>query len=101
MKSKTPNQKERRWLSAVAEYCCIVCRNEGKGVTPASPHHIVEGGKRLGHMHTIPLCFLHHQEGGNHELWVSRHPHKAEFERRYGTEYELLAQVQDVLRDAA
>ena len=80
-------------MSRVAALGCCVCRNQGLGITPASPHHIVAGGKRLGHLYTIPLCFRHHQEGSNNEQWVSRHPHKAEFEARYGTEESLLAQT--------
>jgi len=30
-------------------------------------------------------------------LWVSRHPWKKEFEKRYGTEQELLDQVKEIL----
>jgi len=44
-------------------------------------------------LHTIPLCPNHHRLGVNSPEYVSRHPWKKEFERRYGTEWELFEKV--------
>jgi len=40
---------------------------------------------------------LHHRSGHNTEEYVSRHPWKTEFERRYGTEMELYQQTKERL----
>ncbi len=48
-------------------------------------------------MNTIPLCYRHHREGVNNDMYVSRHPYKTEFVKRYGTEEELLQKVKDLL----
>jgi hypothetical protein len=37
--------------------------------------------------------------GENNQLLVSRHPWKKEFEKRYGTEWELLEQVQKLAQE--
>ena len=80
-------------MERVASLGCVVCRNEGLGDTPAAVHHLLKSGKRIGHRHTIPLCYHHHQSGHNDALAVSVHPWEQEFERRYGTQAALLEQV--------
>jgi hypothetical protein len=56
-------------------------------------HHILKNGKRVDDLHTIPLCPIHHRLGVNDKVAVSRHPWKKEFEKRYGTEWELFEQT--------
>jgi hypothetical protein len=56
-------------------------------------HHILRNGKRVDDLHTIPLCPIHHRLGVNDKVAVSRHPWKKEFEKRYGTEWELFEQT--------
>lgn len=94
-----PNAAERRWMASVAELGCIVCRNLGYGVVPCAVHHIVEGGRRVGHMFTIGLCDPGHHQQSPDTAEISRHPDKARFEDAYGTEYELLAQTQLLLSE--
>uniref|UniRef100_UPI003F664E93 DUF968 domain-containing protein n=1 Tax=Klebsiella aerogenes TaxID=548 RepID=UPI003F664E93 len=56
-------------------------------------HHIRTGqgtGQRADDFHTIPLCPPHHQFYG---VGVSYHDCPKTWESRYGTETELLAQV--------
>lgn len=77
-------------MSAVVELGCIACFVIGKPGTPCEVHHMLEGGRRKGHMWTIGLCPAHHRGGRNDAEIASRHPHHREFERRYGTEQELL-----------
>lgn len=101
MKGSKPTAAESRWMSAICEIGCIVCRNEGLGKTPASPHHLVEALHRLGHYFTIPLCSFHHQVPSNDGQWVTRHgpgPYtgKALFEETYGSEFRLLHQCQKI-----
>lgn len=91
----------KKWLDAVCSLGCIVCRNEGLGETPAEPHHILHAGRRIDDLHTIPLCVRHHRSGSNNSEWVSRHPYREEFIKRYGAELELLEQCRELLRVAA
>lgn len=79
---------ERQWMQAIADLPCIVCRSR-----PVCVHHLLDGGRRISHEHTIPLCWQHHQSGRNDAQIVSRHPWKRAFEKRYGTEMELLEKV--------
>lgn len=89
--------KLERWYNHLNDIGCIVCRNELKGVSPPDIHHIQKNGRRVDDFHTIPLCPLHHRSGVNSKEYVSRHPWKKEFERRYGTEWELFKQTQELV----
>lgn len=91
VKSKT--KAEREHMGIVAGSFCIVCRNEGLGESPAELHHprfLAGGGQRSSHMGVIALCPLHHRLGGH---GVAYHAGPEEWERRYGTEAELLEQT--------
>jgi hypothetical protein len=73
----------------VAALGCIV---EGCGL-PAMLHHprfCVGMGQRSDDYLVIPLCPDHHQNGG---LGVAIHAGQTTFERLYGTEAQLLAEV--------
>lgn len=81
------------YMARVASLGCIVCHNQGKGKTPADAHHILRGGQKIDDFHTIPLCVPHHRSGVKSDEYVSRHPWKREFEKRYGSEWDLLDQT--------
>ena len=91
------NKEEKKWINLISQLGCIVCNNEQRGYVPASVHHILTNGKRTDHLQTIPLCPTHHQSGINNQLFVSRHPWRREFEKRYGSEYELLNKVKELI----
>lgn len=61
-------------------------------------HHILKNGRRVDDFHTIPLCPTHHRFGVNNDVAVSRHPWKKEFEKRYGTEWELYEQTKEQVK---
>jgi hypothetical protein len=90
--SKPPTKLESEWMDRIANYGCIACKLDGIPDSPASVHHIVEGNRRLGHLFTLPLCYTHHQGGGL--IAPSVHQAKRTFQKRYGTERELLARLQ-------
>jgi len=92
--SKTPTRQEREWMQRIAHLGCIACRQDGYS-SPASVHHIVQGNRRLGHLFTLPLCPEHHQ--GNGRQVPSVHFTKRTFVQRYGSELELLAELQVAL----
>lgn len=93
--------KKQKWFMALQDIGCIVCFNEFGCCTPADIHHIIRNGQRVDDFHTIPLCPAHHRHGLNNEQVVSRHPWKKEFERRYGSEEDLLKQVQDMVTSSS
>ena len=86
-------------LDKVAEIGCIVCLNQGKK-SPATIHHLTgikyrSTGKKASDEHVIPLCPMHHQHGG---YGVALHAGVKEWERRYGTQEDLLNQVIGILK---
>ena len=97
MKGRNPNKAEKEWLAKITRLGCIVCWLEHGVETQASPHHIAGKTKPGAHMKTIPLCGLHHQGGQDCPEYTSRHPHKARFEARYGTEDYLLEKTKELI----
>ena len=89
--SRTPNKIEREWMAAAAESGCAACLQDGSE-SPASIHHIVEGNRRIGHLFSLPLCYLHHQGDGRQVPSV--HFTKRTFVARYGSELKMLAALQ-------
>jgi len=98
MKGRTPNAKELSHMNRVREIGCIVCRNKGHYFVPCEIHHTEGKTKEDAHFKVLGLCFEHHRRGGGEEP-ISRHPYKKRFEKAYGTEAELLIQVEELLED--
>lgn len=88
--------KRKKWFDTLQDIGCIVCLNEGYSNVPSDIHHIHRNSRRVDDFHTIPLCFNHHREGSKNDRWVSRHPWKKEFEKRYGSEWDLFKQIKDI-----
>lgn len=88
--------KIEEWYAGLNKIGCIVCSNEFGVYSPPEMHHIIKSGKRIDDFHTIPLCPNHHRSGVNNAEYVSRHPWKKEFEKRYGKETDLLGQVRTI-----
>lgn len=84
--------------AAVRELGCIVCRLFLHTFSPCDVHHLLSGGRRIGEMHVIGLCEKHHRSGENNAGWISRHPWRAAFVKRYGTEESLLAATIDLVQ---
>lgn len=90
---RAPTKAEREWLDAIVRFGCIACWLDGLGHRTPAVHHILRGGRRMGHLFTLPLCPGHHQDGTGLPGMVARHPYKARFESRYGTELHLLSEL--------
>ena len=91
MAKKRPTVAEKKWMQQVADYGCIACEKDGKVSVPCEIHHIRKHtgmGLRPSHFDTIPLC-----SGCHRTNKISVHLGKREFERRYGTEQEILKKV--------
>ena len=89
---------ESRWLNQITQLGCIVCRLFHGTYSPAEAHHMLSGGRRRGHMFTIPLCILHHRSGRNDDQVVSRDHNQRRFEARYGTEQSLLETTRELVK---
>lgn len=92
------NKADRDRLDQLFEIGCIVCRKNGNGWVAPEIHHLKGHpwsgmGKRASHQHTIPLCPAHHRYGGGNE--VGYHQSPAEFQERYGSQADLLLQVDE------
>jgi len=91
---RKPNKAEREWLDKICESGCCVCANEFAIYSPAEPHHMDGCRKPDCHFKTIPLCPNHHRNGG---YGVALHAGRAQWEKLYGTQAELLKQVQELI----
>lgn len=88
-----PTKEERAWMDAITRLGCICCLLDGVEPRPTTVHHILRGGVRMGHLYSLPACDPGHHQGGQPLGLISRHPYKARFEERYGTEAQLLELV--------
>ena len=98
MSLTNPSREETRYMGACKRLGCTVCIIEGFGPSPCDFHHMLRNGKRIGHLMGFGLCSSHHSAGVNTPACVSRHPWKAAFERRYGSEASLLQKTRELLK---
>lgn len=89
----------KEWYDLLSQIGCIVCLKHHFTSSPPEMHHILRSGRKIDDLHTIPLCYSHHRSEINIKLFVSRHPWKKEFERRYGTELELLEETRRIVKE--
>lgn len=102
-----PTHADLERFAALRRLGCFACHVDGRlrqcAVTEI--HHQLRGGKRIGHHATIPLGRWHHQgvaNGTANEQMLatygpSFHKHTRAFRERYGTDAEVLAQVNDLI----
>ena len=93
MNGITPNKANKRRFEIIREIGCIICKMELGVFSPCTWHHIDGQKNQEKHKLTIGLCEKHHdadQKYPKSQDYVSRHPNKRVFERRYGSEQELL-----------
>jgi hypothetical protein len=83
---------------------CLACRKEGLANPNTQVHHLNVGGKagqkRRGHDFTIPLCPWHHQ-GHGFGPGPSLAKQSKAFRAAYGTDDELLAWTNELIRMGA
>lgn len=97
---RAPTAAEREWMDWIVAFGCVACRLDGVSPRPTAVHHLLRGGLRIGHLHSIGLCDPGHHQNGAALGLVSRHPWKARFEAKYGTEAELLAWLRAQRKEA-
>ena len=88
---------EQKWMEQIVDFGCIVCYLFHNGAkTPAEVHHLTSGGKRQGHLMSIPLCFGHHR-GNELPFKTARHPTGDRFKAKYGSEIDLLITTRELV----
>lgn len=94
MKGRAPTAEESRFMSAIASLGCLACAKDGIVNPWISLHHIDGRTKPGAHMLVLGLCASHHQQDDSDPMArLSVHGHKAQFEARYGTQRQLLAEA--------
>ncbi len=107
-----PTKAEEARFRKLKELGCIACYLSGNGHDGVEPHihHYLSGGRRIGHMATIPLCAWCHTGvpfDGVPSSWFlatlgpSFHRHTRQFRERYGSDTELLATVNAMIGEGA
>jgi hypothetical protein len=101
-----PTRYEQERIEAMVRLGCVCCAKLGIPYANVECHHLLSGGKKMGHWFTIPLCAGHHQ-GYFTALQKKLIPAKQRvaissgskaFARIYGTQRELWARVQKRLK---
>ena len=101
-----PTKAQRARFLALQDMGCAACSQRGVH-RPAEIHHLVRGGRRLGHDFTIPLCAWCHRGVPDDGLSVSDAElilgpslarSKRDFVRFYGSEIDLLVQTDAAIR---
>lgn len=84
---QTPDERAR--IDQIVRHGCVACKMEGdKCFTEI--HHLLVGGRRVGHRFTIGLCDHHHRTGQQPERGPSLAKGSKPFHDRYGTDQYLL-----------
>jgi hypothetical protein len=88
---KAPTKAERKLHQRMREMGCACCLFVYHWPdSPADIHHLIEGGRRLGHDRVIPLCPIHHRQGTAEHPSVHSvngcHGGHAEFKRVHGVD---------------
>jgi hypothetical protein len=86
---------------------CICCKKAGSGYRAPDIHHVLRGGRRIGHQATLPLCPWHHRRvplGGAHDyqycvkvLGPSLADGSKPFNARWGNQLALLEEVDELI----
>lgn len=56
-----PTKDEASRMDAVKQGPCVACHQRGIASWMPEIHHLLSGGRRIGHMATVGLCAWHHR----------------------------------------
>lgn len=95
-----PTKEESEWIVAVKEGPCLACFiHDGSIRNGCDAHHLLSGGRRIGHLATIGLCEWHHRGMADPDAWLVNVRHNFGpslmdgsklFHAAYGSDAELL-----------
>lgn len=90
-----PSKSEKEHWNRVSALGCIACLQDGIFNDYVSIHHCDGRTKPGAHKKVLALCSSHHQTGGQEAPAI--HPYKARFEKKYGTQFELMEKTAKLL----
>ena len=103
-------KRDLKRFDALRRIGCIACRLSGV-FSQADIHHVLSGGRRKGHQATIPLCPWHHRgvpptpgytaEDDTRLRGPSLAHGSKPFHAKFGTQQELLAKVNKMIKSCA
>lgn len=56
-----PTKAEASRMDAIKQGPCVACHQRGVASWCPEVHHLLSGGRRIGHMATVGLCAWHHR----------------------------------------
>lgn len=87
----------RRFMKLV-DLGCICCKKAFSGYRAPDIHHILRGGRRIGHHATLPLCPNHHRwPSDGSVVGPSLADGSKVFEAKWGSQQALLAEVNELI----
>lgn len=92
---KPMTRQQKHYAARVASLNCVACMNNGIPDSTAEIHHLTGGGRVRKHENIIPLCAIHHRNGG---YGIAIHAGRQTWECEHGTQESLLEQVQELLK---
>lgn len=104
--TRAPTKREAQRIQAMMKLGCVACAVLGIPYANVECHHLLDGGVRMGHWFTLPLCAGHHQGRFTtlqrklleREQRVGISDGRKRFNAVYGTERALWERVQDRLK---
>jgi hypothetical protein len=77
---------------------CICCLRAGSGYRAPDIHHVLSGGRRIGHHATLPLCPNHHRFPSNGSVvGPSLADGSRTFSAKWGSQEQLLKEVNEMI----
>lgn len=113
MGGKSRNKAEQARFGRIKAGNCMACMQRGLDLSDQGlieVHHLLSGGRRIGHMATVGLCIWHHRNQmffgcTNAEMRDHYGPALSEgskpFHDEFGTDAELLTIQNDLLGETA
>lgn len=106
--TKKPTKAEAARFEAIKSLGCLACRKLGLAMFcgPIECHHLLSGGKRRGHMDSVPLGRWHHrgipwQTLNSRQMTEAFGPSLAKgskpFHAMFGSDDELLAETNQLI----
>jgi hypothetical protein len=99
MKGRPATLEQKHFHGVLADNIgCIACAKDGMFTSYVSIHHIDGRTKPRAHWLVLPVCGPHHQDVGIPGV-EAIHKNKARFEKKYGTQRDLLRECIQILLD--
>jgi hypothetical protein len=107
-KTKPATKAEKARMDRISQMRCVACWMTGLCCGKTEVHHLTSGGRRRGHMDSVPLGQWHHRgiplEGyTSNQMRLHFGPslrlESKAFRATYGTDDELLAKVNAIISE--